>query len=217
MILYNVPHSNFGAKVLTAVAIKGVGDHIEVQEPPGGLRSDAYRSVVPTGQVPALVDDDLMISESEAIVEYLNEAFPDPPLLPADLKQRARARFLSRFHDIHFEPPIRKLFWQVPERTRNLSRIEETFGAIRVQLERFNRLATPDPYLVGDQVSLAECGFPATLMYVDLFADLFGHEVDYASHILRWRETLTATPGVREILAETDAAGHAWLSRKLME
>ena len=43
MILYNVPHSNFGAKVLTAVAIKGIGDLIEVQEPPGGLRSDTYR------------------------------------------------------------------------------------------------------------------------------------------------------------------------------
>ena len=54
MNLYNLPRSNFGAKVLTLTAIKGIGDRIEVQEPPDGLKSEIYRSAVPTRQIPAL-------------------------------------------------------------------------------------------------------------------------------------------------------------------
>jgi glutathione S-transferase len=55
----------------------------------------AYRDLVPTGRVPALVHGDLVLNESSAIIEYLEEAFPapgHPAVLPADMAQRARAR-----------------------------------------------------------------------------------------------------------------------------
>ena len=197
MILYTLPHSNFGAKIATIIAVKGITDRVEEREPPGGLRSDDYRSIVPTGQVPALVDDDLMISESEAIAEYLNEVFPDPPLLPEDPKQRARARFLSRFHDLQLEPAVRQLFRQVPERKRDAAVVDETIGAIGIQVDRLGMLAAPGPYLVGDRLSLADCGYPSTLMYLDMFVDLFQRPVAYAPHISAWRETLLAHPAVR--------------------
>ena len=71
MILYNLPHNIFCAKITTIIAVKGTADRVEEHEPPGGLRSDSNRSIVPTGQVPALVDDDLMMRESEAIAAIL--------------------------------------------------------------------------------------------------------------------------------------------------
>jgi glutathione S-transferase len=55
----------------------------------------AYRDLVPTGRVPALVHGDLVLNESSAIIEYLEEAFPAPAhaaVLPGDIAQRARAR-----------------------------------------------------------------------------------------------------------------------------
>tara|TARA_A100001037_G_C15153879_1_gene641920 strand:- start:11237 stop:11890 length:654 start_codon:yes stop_codon:yes gene_type:complete len=217
MILYNLPHSNFGAKIVTIMTVKGIADQVEIKEPPGGLRSETYRSVVPTGQIPALVDEDLMISESEAIAEYLNEVFPEPPLLPEDPKQRARARFLSRFHDLHLEPPIRGLFWQVPERKRDLAVVDEAFVAIQSQIDRLGMLAAPAPFLVGDRLSLADCGYPSTLMYLDMLAGVFGHEVRYAPHLRSWRKTLQAHPDVGAALAETEKAGMGWLPRKLAE
>lgn len=110
MILYTLPHSSYAAKVAIVIAIKGIEDQFELLEPPGGLRTETYRGVIPMRQIPAIVDGDLTITESEAISEYLEERFPDPPLLPADLKARAKSRFFSRFHDIHLEPPIRNLY-----------------------------------------------------------------------------------------------------------
>jgi glutathione S-transferase len=104
MILYTLPHSSYATKVAIVIAIKGIEGEFEMRKPPGGLRTDTYRGVIPMCQIPALIDGDLTISESEVISEYLEERFSEPPLLPADPKARARSRFFSRFHDIHLEP-----------------------------------------------------------------------------------------------------------------
>ncbi|MGA0541264.1 maleylacetoacetate isomerase [Neotabrizicola sp. VNH66] len=57
--------------------------------------SDSYLSVNPQGVVPALEMDGLILTQSVPIIEYLEERFPDPPLLPADLPGRARVRGLA--------------------------------------------------------------------------------------------------------------------------
>ena len=60
--------------------------------------------------LPTLLDGDLLIADSEAIAEYIEEAYPTPPILPTELGARAKVRELSRFHDTRLEPEIRKLF-----------------------------------------------------------------------------------------------------------
>lgn len=60
-----------------------------------------------------------MLVESEVINEWLEEAFPDPPLLPPSgpdvqaARARAHARLVARFHDLYLEPALRKLYPQV--------------------------------------------------------------------------------------------------------
>ena len=56
---------------------------------------EAYRRINPAGAVPALVDRDLSLSQSLAIIEYLDEAYPYPPLLPGDPAARARVRAIA--------------------------------------------------------------------------------------------------------------------------
>ena len=64
---------------------------ITLVPPPGGVRSDAYRAINPLGLVPALViEDGTVLPESDLIVEYLDERFPEPRLLPDDADRRAR-------------------------------------------------------------------------------------------------------------------------------
>ena len=67
----------------------------------GGLRSDAYRVINPRGKVPAIVDDDFRLAESAAIVEYLDDAYPDSgqPLFPREVRARAKARAMIREAD----------------------------------------------------------------------------------------------------------------------
>jgi hypothetical protein len=77
---YTTPVSNFAAKVEIALRLKGMA--FEAVPPPGGYGSAAYKAIVPAGTIPAIVHDGLVLAESETIVEYLDEAFPEPPLLP---------------------------------------------------------------------------------------------------------------------------------------
>ena len=78
--------------------------------PPDGYGSPAYCQIIPAGTIPALDDNGFKLSESEAIAEYINEIAPTPAMLPTDVKDRATARSLSRFHDTRIEPLLRAYF-----------------------------------------------------------------------------------------------------------
>jgi len=215
MIIYTLPLSSYGNKVVLVLAAKRID--CELRPPPGGLYSETYRAIVPTGQIPALVDGDLQITESEVISEYLNEVYPDPPLLPADPKERARSRFFSRFHDIRLEPHVRNLFWQVPLKKRDLAVVDHNLDIINARLAELGRLATPAPYLVGPRLTLADCAYPSTLMYLDLILGAMGREAVYPEVIVAWRQTLAADPLVRSVMEPHAKAGAEWLAAKTAE
>lgn len=81
-----------------------------------------YAQISLTQRVPTLIDDGFALSESSAIVEYLDEAFPDPPMFPSDRQQRARARQVqawlrSDFMPIRVERPTPTIFYRQPVST----------------------------------------------------------------------------------------------------
>ena len=98
MILYSLPISNYCGKVLHALRFKDL--ECEILPPPGGYGSEEYKKRVPSGTIPALDHDGVILSESEVINEYLNEVFPEPNLLPGSAEQRAKIRMLCRLHDL---------------------------------------------------------------------------------------------------------------------
>lgn len=86
-------YSNFvnsaGERVRTALALKGIAyDYVSVME----IGLDAYRKINPQGLMPTLMVDGQPMAQATAILEYLEEAYPDPTLLPVDPILRARAR-----------------------------------------------------------------------------------------------------------------------------
>lgn len=60
-----------------------------------------FLAINPEGQVPVLEHDGFIINHSTVINEYLEDAFPDPPLRPADIRERARMRYWNKFIDEH--------------------------------------------------------------------------------------------------------------------
>ena len=103
--LYHTAHSTCSQKVRLTLAEKGLGtrgkDWIEHEVDLGKFEqlTPSYLKLNPNGVVPTFVHDGQVMIESSAIMEYLEEAFPEPALLPRDKVARARARAWMRYID----------------------------------------------------------------------------------------------------------------------
>ena len=166
MILYALPISNFCSKVAIVLRHKQISH--QILPPPNGYGSPEYKLVVPTGKIPGLIDGELVLSESEAINEYLEECYPDPMMLPGDPKKRAQLRQLSRHHDLAVEPIIRSLFGQVSPQTRNTEVLQTKAADLQKQLDMLADLAGPQPFLLTAEMSLADVGYAPTLLLGEL-------------------------------------------------
>ncbi len=209
---YTTPVSNFAAKVEIALRLKGVV--FAATPPPGGYGSAAYKAIVPAGTIPAIVHDGLVLAESETIVEYLDEAFPEPPLLPEGAAARARCRQLARFHDTRLEPPLRALFPHMAPAGRDPAFVERQLALFRTRLADLAAMATPAPWLAGPALTLADLPYPPTLLMAGLMLEHLGQALELPRSLADWQALATAHPAVAPVLLAQTAAQRAWLATK---
>jgi maleylpyruvate isomerase len=164
MRLYNFFRSGTSHRTRIALNLKGLSyEYIPVNLRAGEDRSDRYLALNPQGLVPLLELEERRLMQSPAIIEFLEERWPDPPLLPSDIFGRARVRALAAIIgcDIH---PINNL--------RILSELRGTFGAdeatvkgwcgkwITAGFEVIEQLLDEDPqrgpFCYGDSPTLAD-------------------------------------------------------------
>src|SRR5262249_35137015 len=104
MLLYEHPLSSYAQKVKIALREKGLA--FEAETPPAlgsGTADGEFAAASPRNEVPALIDGDTRIFDSTIILEYLEDKFPLPPLLPRDAAARARARMIEEVCDTLYE------------------------------------------------------------------------------------------------------------------
>jgi glutathione S-transferase len=165
--LCGIPLSNYYNKVKLVMLEKGVP--FQEERVPTGCTDEAVLACSPLGKIPYIRTPDGALCESQVIVDYLEEAYPSPALLPSNPWQRAKVRELCAFVDLHLELVARELYAQaffggtVPEATQQ---------RVRQQLARnvaaFRRLARFSPYLAGEQFTLADCSGWVSLPLVGL-------------------------------------------------
>lgn len=198
MKLHWHPFSVFPRRVQIALREKGVPYGEELVDLPGGAhRSAAFRRLNPFGQVPVIEDGDLVLSESIAILEYLEERHPTPPLLPADPARRALARQLMLWSGDYLAPAWKA--WMalhfVPGTCADDPAVLRGREDVAAHLDVLaGRLAGPD-WLAGDY-SLADvcyAPFVTTLPLVGL-----GELLDDRPAVRAWIERLNARPSVRD-------------------
>ena len=164
MKLYNYFRSSASFRVRIALHLKGLAyDYLPVHLARGEQKKPAFAAVTAEGLVPVLeLDDDRRLTQSMAIIEYLDETHPQPPLLPADALGRARVRALAQIVacEIHPLNNLRVLKYLVGE----LKASEEAKNAwyrhwVRLGLESYEaQLATRSGlYSHGDAPTLADC------------------------------------------------------------
>jgi len=103
VLLYEHPLSPYAQKVKIALAEKGVAFECRLPDFMSG-RDDAFAAASPRLEVPALVDGETRVFDSTIILEYVEERWPAPPLLPAAPAERARVRMLEELCDTYVEP-----------------------------------------------------------------------------------------------------------------
>lgn len=104
MKLYNFFRSGTSHRLRIALNLKGIDyDYVAVDLRTEEHLGAAFKAINPQQLVPALVDGDLTLIQSPAIIEWLEERFPSPPLLPSKLEDRARVRAMAAIVgcDIH--------------------------------------------------------------------------------------------------------------------
>lgn len=191
---YAIPMSSYCAKTRILLRHKQV-PHQEVL-PPGGYGSDTYKQIVPSGNLPTLADGDLIIGDSEAIAEYIEERFPEPAALPRDPAARAKVRERSRFNDTRLDGEVRKLFQHVRPSRRVPEQLAEVAKAVQTRLNQLGRMLddTPD---AGETLTLADCGLPLTLYWIEIVAAPLGLSIDWPKSVLDYRKRAGELPAVK--------------------
>ncbi len=212
MKLYSGPLSLFSAKARIALAEKGL-EHELIQV--GWSREDRYLphhpEVVrlnPKRQVPLLVDGDVVVYDSTLIAEYLEEKYPQPPLFPASIKERARCRRQEAAVDEIWFPHIWDLIETVFYPTDD-PHVAERAAAAQAELARLYEeldrdLAGRDFYC--DRFSVADIA-----MAVMIFAasTLGAAPPEAATNVARWSDAVRSRPSVAEVSADLAAAAAA--------
>jgi len=161
MIIYGASMSPFVRKVLAFAAEKG----IEVETKPVGIGSDdpEFLAASPFRKIPALCDGDFTISDSTAIITYLEAIKPDPALIPHEPKARARTIWYDEFTDTLLFACGAKMFFNRIVAPRFLKREGNTEVADRAECEELPPLldylegVIPDSgFLVQDRLTLAD-------------------------------------------------------------
>ena len=206
--IYSIDHSLYCAKLRLVLRNKGL-DWRDIAPPAD------YLTLVPTGNLPALVDGDLMLTDSEAIAEYLEEKYPLPAMLPSGLIPRAKCRELSRFHDTRLEPALRLLFSNVTPATRVAYEVQAAHAEITKRLTALTTLLARSP-LPRDHLWLADCGLIVTLEWLDLMEH---HTVlpplHWSETVRSYRAQMEALPKVAQELTFYRPHMREWMEGKL--
>jgi len=148
--------SNYHNKVRIALLEKGVA--FEEDDSVHGSQKPEYLAKSPMGKVPYLDVDGQLLRESEVILEYLEDAYPQQPLLPKDPLERARVRELVTFIELHLELVVRRLYsglffgGSFSEETK-----KEVERDIAKGVRALKAVAKFDPFIAGRDLSIADC------------------------------------------------------------
>lgn len=196
MKLYHNPYSQNARRVLSVLKHLGlqVEEHV-IDLAKGQQKAPEFLAINPNGKVPALVDGDFHLWESNAIVQYLAEK-AGSPLMPTDLRGRAEIARWSAWTNAHFGPAVATLTWERVFKPMFMKMTTDE-AEVKKGLERFHAAAPVlnahlerRKWLMGDQLTVADFTVAACLTY----ADAAGVPVADYPHVAHWMARMAELP-----------------------
>jgi glutathione S-transferase len=170
----------------------------------GEHRRPEFLKINPAGKIPVLVDDDLVLTESVAIVLYLAEKYPDKGLLPAGLNERAQVNRWSLFAATELEQPL----WRIarhtalyPEEQRLPCDVMLASGEFKDMASVLEKHMQGQRFVAGDSVSVADFVTAYTLDWANEYKLLDG-----CPKLLAYMNRMYARPHAPPRIAEAFAA-----------
>ncbi|HTS54292.1 MAG TPA: glutathione S-transferase [Burkholderiales bacterium] len=204
--------SNYYNKVKLALLEKGI-DFQETHVYPSS--AEAFLAESPMGKVPYLRCPQGTVSESQALLEYLDEAFPDRPLYPLDSFERAKCRELIHVLELYLELPARQLYPAAffgGTASNELKR--EVQNKIAKGVRALTRLLRVGPYIRGDQLTYADCAAFAHLPLISSTCKtMFGEDpVGTVPGLHEYLGALGLRPHAQRVNAERKAGLEAFVA-----
>jgi len=200
--------SNYYNKVKLALLEKGV-EFTEEYVATGGT-DERVLGASPLAKIPFLRTDAGPLCESQAILEYIESAWPEPPLLPRDPYAAAKVRELGIYADLHLELVVRDLY---PKAFFGGTLSDGNAARIRTVLTRniaaFKRLARFAPYVAGDRFTQADCSAWNSLPLVSMATKaIYGEDLIAAGGIdlKSYTRLVGERPSAQKVAADRKAA-----------
>lgn len=203
--LYHLPLDPGCRKIRILLAEKGL--EFELKTEKTWERRESFLALSPAGEVPVLIEDDgTSIPGAGVLAEYLDEGYPDPPLIGGTPLDRAETRRLAVWFDVKFQQEVSTNLIQEKMMKRFLGLGEPNASAIRAghanihyHLDYIGWLIDRRRWLAGDDFSLADISAAAQLSAVDYLGD-----VPWAEHIgaKDWYARVKSRPSLRAILVD---------------
>lgn len=203
--LYHLWLSPFSRKVRIALREKNLTCDLKVEKV--WERREDFLALNPAGTVPVLIDDDgAVIAESNVICEYLDEAYPEIPLISGTAAERAETRRLAAWFDQRFAREVADNLYREKMLKRflglgepNSVAVRAGYANLRYHLDYIGWLAERRRFLAGDQFGLADIAAAAQLSTLDYIGDVPWDEYEAARH---WYARIKSRPSFRPILSD---------------
>jgi glutathione S-transferase len=200
--------SNYHNKVRIALLEKGVPFEEDAACKPS--QQEEFLARTPIGKVPFLeLDGGRRLSESEVIFEYLEDAYPQKPLLPRDPFERAKVRELVRFLELHVELVARRMYGDVFFKRPASEEVKTAVAKdLAKGLRALRQLVKFDPYIAGRELTIADCAAFVHLPLVSLVGKLgFGRDLlDDWPEVKPYLKMLSERPAFRRVNDDRKAA-----------
>lgn len=210
MQLANLNHSPYATRVRILIRKKQLP--IEIIDPPQALKSSEFLSAHPLGKIPLLkLDNGCWLPESIAIMEYLEDKFPNNAFRPATPEFAAFSRVLASFTDTHLGPALLPFFkgLLLPEFSFNK---QEQAQVVTVTLDKLDRWLLQHKEIGSDSLTLGDIVLAPTFWWIDEILPLF--DITQArkglDNIESWWQWVKQDSDVNEGLAEMGDAFKAF-------
>jgi maleylacetoacetate isomerase len=187
MELYNYFRSSASYRVRIGLALKGLDyDYRAVHLPKNEQTAESYAAVSASRLVPLLKDGDTVLTQSLAILEYLDETHPEPPLLPKDVLGRARVRALAldiacEIHPLNNLRVLRYLTQSLKVSEDDKNRWYRHWVESGLEVVERQLAAQPSAFCHGDAPTVADC----TLVPQIFNAQRFDCRLDHVPQVMR--------------------------------